>query len=480
MSDIHPLILCGGSGTRLWPLSRAHQPKQFQPINGEGSLTFFQSTVQRHRSDLFSDPIVCVGSRHVQTVGRQLREIQSKAHIITEPVARNTGPAVLAASLYLAGAKPDAVLVVLPSDHVIKGELNRLIAQMHDAALDGLVVTFGIQPSYAEKGYGYIMDGGQFDHYPGLHRVESFIEKPSTTIAQSLIDTGFAYWASGISMFRASKLISEYQRHDLATFAHVQAALQSASPLETEAGLLLDERHFMKAENQPTEKAVFERCKDIALAPAAIEWDDVGGWTSLHAIGMKNESGNVTSGDVVLFDTRGSLVRGGERLVAVVGMNDVVVVDTDDALLVTNKSSAQDVKRIVEHLVTLKRREAENHRSQVTEWGRIKSMQAGPGFAMDLLSIDSGKTVTLVGEEGVSRTLAVIHGRLQLVGDHTQSELTPGLSAMVAIGKEARLVNTADTPAEVIEISCGNASALGLSGQSLGAIAADVRAADYA
>ncbi|MBD9455350.1 NTP transferase domain-containing protein [Rhizobium sp. RHZ02] len=480
MSDIHPLILCGGSGTRLWPLSRAHQPKQFQPINGEGSLTFFQSTVQRHRSDLFSDPIVCVGSRHVQTVGRQLREIQSKAHIITEPVARNTGPAVLAASLYLAGAKPDAVLVVLPSDHVIKGELNRLIAQMHDAALDGLVVTFGIQPSYAEKGYGYIMDGGRFDHYPGLHRVESFIEKPSTTIAQSLIDTGFAYWASGISMFRASKLISEYQRHDPATFAHVQAALQSASPLEAEAGLLLDERHFMKAENQPTEKAVFERCKDIALAPAAIEWDDVGGWTSLHAIGMKNESGNVTSGDVVLFDTRGSLVRGGERLVAVVGMNDVVVVDTDDALLVTNKASSQDVKRIVEHLVTLKRREAENHRSQVTEWGRIKSMQAGPGFAMDLLSIDSGKTVTLVGEEGVSRTLAVIHGRLQLVGDHTQSELTPGLSAMVAIGKEARLVNTADTPAEVIEISCGNASALGLSGQSLAAIAADVRAADYA
>lgn len=480
MSDIHPLILCGGSGTRLWPLSRAHQPKQFQPVDGEGSLTFFQSTVQRHRADMFSDPIVCVGSRHVQTVARQLREIQSKAHIITEPVARNTGPAVLAASLYLAGAKPDAVLVVLPSDHVIKGELNRLIAQMHRAVLDGLIVTFGIQPSYAEKGYGYVMDGGQFDLYPGLHRVESFIEKPSTAIAQSLIDTGFAYWASGISMFRASKLIEEYRRHDPSTFAAVSAALQSASPLETEAGLLLDERHFIAADSQPTEKAVFERCKDIALAPAAIEWDDVGGWTSVHSIGMKNESGNVTSGDVVLFDTRGSLVRGGERLVAVVGMNDVVVVDTDDALLVTNKSSAQDVKRIVEHLVTLKRREAENHRSQVTEWGTIKSMQAGPGFAMDLLSVDGGKTVTLVGEEGVSRILAVIRGAVRLIGDRTQSELTPGLSAMVATGRQAVLVNTSDTVSEVIEISCGNASVLGLPSQPFATIPYDVRAADYA
>ncbi|WP_454857096.1 mannose-1-phosphate guanylyltransferase [Rhizobium binxianense] len=455
MSDIHPLVLCGGSGTRLWPLSRAHQPKQFQSINGEGSLTFFQETIQRHRSALFSDPIVCVSERHVQTVSRQLREIQCKAHVITEPVARNTGPAVLAASLYLSASKKDAVIVVLPSDHVISGELNRIIADMHRAAADGLIVTFGIHPTYPEKGYGYIMDGGEFDDYRGLHRVERFIEKPSVNVAQSLIDTGFAFWASGISMFRADKLVAEYMQHDRKTFMAVSAALNNAVPLESEGGLLLNEQFFSQAANLPTEKAIFERSKDIALAPANIEWDDVGAWTSFHAIGQKNESGNVASGDVILLDTRGSLIRGGERLVAVVGMNDVVVVDTDDALLVTNKSSSQDVKKIVEQLVSLNRREAESHRSRVTEWGSIKNIHAGAGFTMDLLTIDAGKQVVLGGEEGVSRTFAVIRGDLQLVQKTTSATLSIGSSEMVGAAMHATLVNNSDSVVEVVEISCG-------------------------
>lgn len=479
MKRIHPLILCGGSGTRLWPLSRAHQPKQFQPINGDGTLTFFQSTVQRHRTQMFSDPIVCVNARHVETVGRQLREIQCKASILTEPVTRNTGPAVLAAALYLMAAAPDAVLIVLPSDHVIQGDLNRVIARMHRAAFDGMIVTFGIHPTYAEKGYGYIMDGGEFDDYPGLHRVERFIEKPSVNVAQSLIDTGFAYWASGISMFRADKLVDEYRRYDPATLDAVTRALMAASPLAAETGLLLEEHFFAQAVSQPTEMAVFEKCRDIALAPTVIEWDDVGGWTSVHSIGLKNESGNVTSGDVVLLDTRGSLVRGSDRLVAVVGMNDVVVVDTDDALLVTNRASAQDVKKIVEHLVSLKRREVERHRSQVTEWGGMKTMQAGAGFAMDLLTVDPGKQVTLIGEEGVSRVLVVIRGSVSVNGNRSQEQLTPGLSAMIDSATSVTLFNHADGAAEIVEISCGTVMA-GVVAPSLTQFATGVRMADYA
>jgi len=324
-SDIYPLILCGGSGTRLWPLSREQQPKQFQMVEGSGSLSFFQQTVQRHRGGIFSTPIISVGMQHVAAAARQLGEIQCKAHIVAEPLARNTGPAVLAAAMHIFGANPDAVIVVLPSDHVIKGELNAIIQSMHKAAMDGLIVTFGIKPTFPETGYGYIMDGGGFINYPGLHRVERFVEKPELTLACGLFETGFAYWASGISMFRADKIIADYRLFDPATFDAVKLSLDLSTPLADLDGIALAAIPYARAASLPTEIAVFERTKDIALAPADIEWDDVGAWNSLHSIGRKNESGNVISGDVLLHDTFGSLVRGGERLVAVLGLSDVML-----------------------------------------------------------------------------------------------------------------------------------------------------------
>ena len=453
MTDLHPLILCGGAGTRLWPLSRAHQPKQFQPVNGDGSLSFFQETVQRHRSGAFCEPIICVSERHFQTMTRQLREIQCRARVVNEPVSRNTGPAVLAAALCLFAEKKDAIVVVLPSDHMIRGDINRLIIDMSAAALDGLIVTIGIEPRYPEKGYGYIMDGGEFDNYPGLHRVECFIEKPNVKVAQSLIDTGLSYWASGISMFRADRIIEEYRTYDPGTYLAVSAALRGARPLPSDAGLLLDETYFSQATSLPTEKAVFERTKHIALAPAAIEWDDVGAWNSFHAIGAKNESGNVASGDVMLINTSGSLVRGGDRLVAVVGMSDVVIVDTDDALLVTNRASAQDVKKIVEQLVLLKRREAECHKTENTLWGSLRHLQRGRGFTMDLLSIDAGTGLEIEGAAGVSRILAVVKGSLQLLQGCSDMHVAAGASQMLDPATKATLVNRCDTVAEVIEIS---------------------------
>ncbi|MEK1888628.1 MAG: sugar phosphate nucleotidyltransferase [Phyllobacterium sp.] len=453
MTDLYPLVLCGGIGTRLWPLSRAHQPKQFQPVGGEGSLSFFQETVQRHRSAAFCEPIICVSERHFQTTTRQLRDLQCKARVITEPVSRNTGPAVLAAALCLISENKDAVLVVLPSDHMIRGDINRLIVDMCPAAHDGLIVTIGVEPRYPEKGYGYIMDGGEFDHYPGLHRVDRFIEKPNDGLAQSLIDTGLAYWASGISMFRADRIIEEYQIYDPGTYHAVSAALRSAKPLPSAAGLVLDESCFSQATSLPTEKAVFERTRHIALAPAAIEWDDVGAWNAFHAIGDKSESGNVASGDVMLMDTSGSLVRGGDRLVAVVGMSDVVIVDTDDALLVTNRASAQDVKKIVEQLVLLKRREAECHRTEITLWGSLRHLQRGRGFTMDLLSIDAGNALEIEGATGISRMLAVVKGSLQLVQGRSHKLIAAGTSQMLDAAMNAMLINRRDTVAEVIEIS---------------------------
>ncbi len=322
-------------------------------------------------------------------------------------MARNTGPAVLAAAMYVGGAEPDSLIVVLPSDHVIQGDLNGVIQAMQKAALDGLIVTFGIRPTFAETGYGYIMDGGGFDNYPGLHHVERFIEKPELSIAHSLFETGYAYWASGISMFRADKLINEYRLHDPATSAAVRASLNDAEPLSGNRGIALSGKSFVKSISLPTEKAIFERTKDIALAPANIKWDDVGAWNALHSIGHKCENGNVTTGDVILHDTQDSLVRGGDRLIAVVGMTDVVVVDTDDALLVTSKQRAQDVKKIVEKLVSTQRPEVSRHRNQHMEWGTFKSIHAANGVTMNLLTIAPGKQARIPGGSERSHIVTV-------------------------------------------------------------------------
>lgn len=453
-SKIYPLILCGGSGTRLWPMSRETQPKQFQPIEGKGSLTFFQQTVQRHRGGIFARPIVSVGERHLETASRQLGDIQCKAHIITEPMARNTGPAVLAAAMYVAGAEPDSLIVVLPSDHVIQGDLNGVINQMQKAALDGMIVTFGIRPTFAETGYGYIMDGGSFDNYPGLHRVERFIEKPELSIAHSLFETGYAYWASGISMFRADKLVSEYRQHDPATYAAVRGSLNDAQPLCGNRGISLSGTSFIKAISLPTEKAIFERTMDIALAPADIKWDDVGAWNALHSISRKCENGNVTSGDVVLHDTQDSLVRGGDRLVAVVGMTDVVVVDTDDALLVTSKQRAQDVKKIVEKLVSTQRPEVSSHRNQYMEWGTFKSIHTANGVTMNLMTIAPGKQARILGGSERSHIVTVLSGTVHLKSGAMGMPVHAGSAEMFLSADYALVSNYSDLPAELIEITC--------------------------
>lgn len=400
---ITPLILCGGSGSRLWPLSRTEQPKQFQPTGGPGSPTFFQTTVQRHRGAGFGDPIVVTNARQSMIVARQLREIQTRARIIGEPVGRNTGPAVLAAALDALTRDPDAVLLVLPSDHMITGDLSTAVLAMRTAADLGRIVIFGVTPAYPETGYGYIVDGGTFADYPGLHRVDRFVEKPPFDLASALIAEGNAWWASGISLFRADTLVEEFRRHDPDTLAAVRAAHLDAT--EDPLHLHLDPAAFAAAANEPTERLVFERSDRIALAPLhGILWDDVGAWNAVHKISDRCNAGNVTTGDVIALDTRNSLIRGDSRLVAVVGLSDVIVVDTPDAVLVTNRANAQNVKKVVEALKLRARPEVETHTSRDTRWGRIEQLTRNRGFSLDLLTVEPGATAMINGT-GVAPSL---------------------------------------------------------------------------
>ncbi|NJM82188.1 MAG: mannose-1-phosphate guanylyltransferase/mannose-6-phosphate isomerase [Tabrizicola sp.] len=447
MTDpIIPVVLCGGMGSRLWPLSRVEQPKQFQPTQGKGSLTYFQSTIQRHRTGTFGHPIVVTNARQSALVYRQLDELQLHGTVIGEPVGRNTGPAVLAAALTAIKTDPDAVLLILPSDHVIKGDINRVISAMRPAADDGRIVTFGVHPTYPETGYGYITDGGAYKTYPGLHRVSQFVEKPGYERAQKLISGGGAFWASGISLMRADTLIEEYHRLDPQSYFAVLAAVNGAE--DTPLGSVLAEESFRHAANEPTERQVFERTSAIALAPlTGVEWDDVGAWNAVYQISERDPDGNVLYGDVVTLDTKNSLVRGETRLVAVIGMQDTIVIDTPDAVLVTHRSHAQDVKKLVEQLKAGKRSEVATHKARETAWGRIETLAGDAAHDMRIMTVQPGASLSVNGTGSGPSLLTVLSGEGRyVIGGQ---EITARRGQSVAIDSDHALPVTNSTGKEL-------------------------------
>ncbi len=437
MNRIYPLILCGGMGSRLWPMSRIDQPKQFQPINGQGSLTYFQTTVQRHRGPMFHDPIIVTNAAQSDLVAQQLHEIQTHGRIIGEPVGRNTGPAVLAAALSVLADDPDAILLVLPSDHMITGDLNLTVARMAHAASKGRIIMFGVTPGYAEAGYGYIIDGGEDDAYSGLHAVGSFVEKPDVSVAQRLIDAGTAYWASGISMFRADVIRDEFQRLEPATLAAVSAALDAATISLN--GIVLDVGHFQDARDEPTERVIFENSPAISMAPIDVKWDDVGAWTSVHDVNTKCADGNVVNGDVMALDTTNSLIRSDGRLVVVVGMRDVIVVDTKDALLVTTRKSAQHVKQVVESLKSRGRKEVVSHPFRNHAWGGIEALATNSNYRLEKLTVRPGSTIQINGHGAGESFLSVVAGTGTYLEDRKGADQTLQLGSMLTIDRDTEI-----------------------------------------
>lgn len=440
MQKIYPLILCGGMGSRLWPMSRIEQPKQFQPVNGKGSLTYFQTTVQRHRGPMFHAPIIVTNAGQADLVSQQLNEIQSEGRIIGEPVGRNTGPAVLAAALSVLQDDPEAILLVLPSDHIIQGDLNQTIARMTEAASAGRIITFGVTPGYAETGYGYIIDGGSVDGYAGLHSVARFIEKPPAEVAQRLIDEGTAYWASGISLFRADVICNEFKRLEPRTFADVAEAVALAIP--NRDGITLDVAAFRNARDEPTERAIFENSPAISLAPIDVRWDDVGAWSSVYDVNNKCDDGNVVNGDVMMLDTTNSLVRSDGRLVVVVGMKDVVVVDTKDAVLVMDKKSSQNVKMVVEKLKSAGRAEVESHPFRNHAWGGSEALASDPTYTLEKLTLLPGLTMKINGFGLGDSFLSVVSGRGSCLEGPGSTEQVLELGSMLTIHKDIELTLT--------------------------------------
>jgi mannose-1-phosphate guanylyltransferase/mannose-6-phosphate isomerase len=432
-------------------MSRVEQPKQFQPTRGAGSLTYFQATLQRHRGRDFGQPIVVTNAKQAALVHRQLDELQLPGKVIGEPVGRNTGPAVLAAAICAHREDPDAVILVLPSDHIIKGDLNRIILAMRPAAEQGRIVSFGVVPTYPETGYGYLTDGGAFGDHPGLHKVGQFVEKPPREVAERLLSSGGAYWASGISLMRADVLIDEFRRLDPTTHAAVTAAVNGAA-IRT-LGIVLDEAAFSRAVNEPTERQVFERTPTITLAPLyGVEWSDVGAWNAVYAVSDQDGDGNVLHGDVFAINTQNSLVQTEGRLVAVIGMQDTVVIDTPDALLVTRRQQSQEVKELVDELKRRSRPEVNSHALREMPWGRIETVKVDPGHDMRIMTVGRRASLQVNGTGLGPSLLTVMSGEGRCVIDGEDVTVRRGQSVAIDPDHALQVTNTSDRELKLIHL----------------------------
>ncbi len=359
---IFPVILCGGAGTRLWPVSRGSRPKQFWPLAGNRSM--LQETMLRAFGPAFAPPIIVCNEAHRFLVAEQVRAADiAGARIVLEPAGRNSAPAIAAAALLAAEADPDTVLWMKPADHVIPdvAMLHRHLRDAADAAHAGFIVTFGMRPTAAETGYGYIEIGAPLSAADGIHQVARFIEKPNAATAAEFVASGRHLWNSGMFVFMARTLLDELHTYAPTVLTAVRAAV--AGRRSDRDFIRLDPEAFASSPSISLDYAVAERTSRAAVIPADLGWSDVGSWAALWELGEKDTRGNVIIGDAILEDADNCYVRSDGVLAAVAGLSDTVLVVTDDAVLAVHRSQTQNVKMLVDRLRAEGRREAAAHRS---------------------------------------------------------------------------------------------------------------------
>lgn len=450
-----PVILSGGSGTRLWPLSRKNLPKQFLALSGDATL--FQQTVARTRTlASIGAPIVVCSEEHRFLVAEQLRAMGLEgASILLEPMPRNTGPAIALAAWQALANDADAMLLVLPADHLIGNTTSfaDAVGKALPLAGQGWLVTFGIRPEAPETGFGYIRRAEALGH--GGFRVERFVEKPDAAKAKAYVGAGDYEWNSGMFLFKASRYLDELQQHAPKMHVSTKAAFDKAkADLDF---VRIDKDAFGASPEDSIDYAVMEKTMRAAVVPVSCAWSDIGSWDALWSASERDREGNRLEGDVIAIDSRNCFVRGTERrLVAALGLEDIVIVDTPDAVLVAPRARVQDVKRLVDRIKSDGRQEHLFHRKVYRPWGSYDSIDMGERFQVKRITVKPGAALSLQKHHHRAEHWVIVSGTAEVTRNDEVFLVAENESTFLPLGAVHRLRNPGKVPLELIEVQSGS------------------------
>ncbi|WNC71172.1 mannose-1-phosphate guanylyltransferase/mannose-6-phosphate isomerase [Thalassotalea psychrophila] len=463
---ITPVIMAGGSGSRLWPLSRKLMPKQFLKIASENSM--IQETVLRLSGLDVATPLCICNEEHRFIVAEQMQAIDALGSIILEPVGRNTAPAIALAALSELNAGNDPVMLVLAADHVIENEAEfcRVVASAESLAAEGKLVTFGIVPTHAETGYGYIRAGAQLEAREleskplDAFSVDSFVEKPDLVTAEGYLASGEYYWNSGMFMFKASRYIEELEKYQPEILKYCKASLKHTS--NDMDFIRVDADAFAACPDDSIDYAVMEPlCKaqgsdSVVVVPLDAAWNDIGSFSAIWDLKEKDDNGNVHQGDVLSHGSTNNLVIAEQKLVATVGLDNCIVVETKDAVLVVNKDNVQDVKKIVEQIKALGRTEANIHRQVYRPWGHYDSIDVGKRDQVKRITVKPGEKLSIQMHHHRAEHWVVVSGTAKVTNGDDTFLVRENESTFIPIGTIHALENPGVLPLELIEVQSGD------------------------
>lgn len=450
LKNIFAVILAGGSGSRLWPLSRQHLPKQFLSLDGDASL--LQTTINR-LSPVIDAKNILIVTQESHAKGEAYHALLPYQTLF-EPVGRNTAPAIALAAACLMADKSDPIMVVLPADHVIKDEV-RFLAHLRtaiEAATSGQLVTFGIKPTRPDTGFGYIK--AQVGGNPGVYEVERFTEKPDHVTAERFLKEGSYYWNSGMFVWRASVILAEIQQHLPAVYQVVQTILAESRAAGTFQQAV--EKHFTAMPSISIDYGVLERSDRVSLIPCDIGWNDVGSWQAVHEIAAKDENGNALQGNVIALDCKNSLIRAEKRLVAAIGVEDLCIIETADAVLISKSDQTQRVREVVDVLHKKGATEHICHTKVNRPWGNYTVLEEDPeGFKLKRIEVAPGARLSLQSHAHRSEHWVVVSGTATVTNGDEVITVQKNQSTYIPIGTKHRLENRGKEPLHIVEIQVG-------------------------